>query len=35
MPKLTVDGLEIELPAGATVLEACELAGRAMREAAE
>jgi NADH-quinone oxidoreductase subunit G len=27
MPKLTVDGLEIEVPAGATVLQACELAG--------
>ena len=28
MPKLTVDGTEIEVPAGATVLQACELAGR-------
>ncbi|MEQ1547932.1 MAG: NADH-quinone oxidoreductase subunit NuoG [Chakrabartia sp.] len=28
MPKLTVDGLEIEVPAGATVLQACELAGK-------
>jgi NADH-quinone oxidoreductase subunit G len=27
MPKLTVDGTEIEVPAGATVLRACELAG--------
>lgn len=27
MPKLTVDGIEIEVPAGATVLQACELAG--------
>ncbi len=26
MPKLTVDGLELEVPAGATVLQACELA---------
>ncbi len=28
MPKLTVDGLELEVPAGATVLQACELAGK-------
>ena len=28
MPKLTVDGVEIEVPAGATVLQACELAGK-------
>jgi NADH-quinone oxidoreductase subunit G len=28
MPKLTVDGTEIEVPAGATVLQACELAGK-------
>ncbi len=28
MPKLTVDGHEIEVPAGATVLQACELAGK-------
>jgi NADH-quinone oxidoreductase subunit G len=28
MPKVTVDGLEIEVPAGATVLQACELAGK-------
>ena len=27
MPKLKVDGVEIEVPAGATVLQACELAG--------
>jgi len=27
MPKLTVDGAEIEVPNGATVLQACELAG--------
>lgn len=27
MPKLTVDGIEIEVPAGATVLQACEEAG--------
>ncbi|MEN9684047.1 MAG: hypothetical protein RLZZ427_1798, partial [Pseudomonadota bacterium] len=26
MPKVTVDGVEIEVPAGATVLQACELA---------
>jgi NADH-quinone oxidoreductase subunit G len=28
MPKLTVDGIELEVPAGATVLQACELAGK-------
>jgi NADH-quinone oxidoreductase subunit G len=28
MPKVTVDGQEIEVPAGATVLQACELAGK-------
>lgn len=28
MPKLTVDGIEVEVPAGATVLQACEAAGR-------
>ncbi len=28
MPKLTVDGQELEVPAGATVLQACELAGK-------
>jgi NADH-quinone oxidoreductase subunit G len=28
MPKLTVDGTEIEVPAGFTVLQACELAGK-------
>ena len=28
MPKLTVDGLEVEVPAGATVLQACEAAGK-------
>ena len=27
MPKLTVDGTEVEVPAGATVLQACEAAG--------
>ncbi len=27
MPKLTIDGREIEVPAGITVLQACELAG--------
>ncbi|MEN3163468.1 NADH-quinone oxidoreductase subunit NuoG [Tistrella mobilis] len=27
MPKLTIDGLEVEVPAGATVLQACEAAG--------
>ena len=28
MPKVTVDGLEIEVPAGVTVLQACEMAGK-------
>src|ERR687894_383410 len=28
MPKVTVDGEEIEIPQGATVLQACELAGK-------
>ncbi|WP_420140707.1 NADH-quinone oxidoreductase subunit NuoG, partial [Sphingomonas sp.] len=28
MPKLTVDGVEIEVPAGSTVLQACEAAGK-------
>lgn len=28
MPKVTVDGLEIEVPAGATVLQACAQAGQ-------
>jgi NADH-quinone oxidoreductase subunit G len=28
MPKVTIDGTEIEVPAGATVLQACELAGK-------
>ncbi len=28
MPKVTVDGQEIEVPEGATVLQACELAGK-------
>lgn len=28
MPKVTVDGLEIEVPSGATVLQACEMAGK-------
>ncbi|MBA3897576.1 MAG: NADH-quinone oxidoreductase subunit G [Sphingomonadaceae bacterium] len=28
MPKLTVDGVEVEVPAGATVLQACEIAGK-------
>ncbi len=27
MPKMTIDGREIEVPAGITVLQACELAG--------
>ena len=28
MPKLTIDGLAVEVPAGATVLQACEAAGK-------
>ncbi|GAA0730338.1 NADH-quinone oxidoreductase subunit NuoG [Sphingomonas japonica] len=28
MPKLTVDGVEVEVPQGATVLQACEAAGK-------
>jgi NADH-quinone oxidoreductase subunit G len=28
VPKLTVDGIEIEVPTGATVLQACEIAGK-------
>ncbi len=28
MPKVTVDGIDVEVPAGATVLQACELAGK-------
>ena len=28
MPKVTVDGVELEVPRGATVLQACELAGK-------
>ena len=28
MPKLTVDGIEVEVPAGATVMQACEAAGK-------
>ena len=28
MPKVTVDSTEIDVPAGATVLQACELAGK-------
>ncbi len=28
MPKLTIDGLQVEVPAGATVLQACEAAGK-------
>ena len=28
MPTLTVDGIEVEVPAGATVLQACEAAGK-------
>ena len=31
MPKVTVDGLELDVPAGATVLQACELAGKEIR----
>src|SRR6185369_12664214 len=28
MPKMKIDGVEIEVPAGITVLQACELAGK-------
>ncbi len=28
MPKVTVDGIEVEVPNGATVLQACEMAGK-------
>src|SRR5881398_2226292 len=28
MPKVTVDGVELEVPQGATVLQACEMAGK-------
>ncbi|MEQ9124647.1 MAG: 2Fe-2S iron-sulfur cluster-binding protein, partial [Alphaproteobacteria bacterium] len=28
MPKLKVDGVEVEVPPGATVLQACEAAGK-------
>jgi NADH-quinone oxidoreductase subunit G len=31
MPRLTVDGVEIEVPPGATVLQACELWGKEVR----
>ena len=27
MPKLTIDGIEVEVPAGATIMQACEAAG--------
>jgi NADH dehydrogenase/NADH:ubiquinone oxidoreductase subunit G len=35
MPKVTVDGLEIEVLAGAAVLRVCVLAGGEMLETAE
>ena len=35
MPKVTVDGIELEVPQGATVLQACERADRTVLEAAE
>ena len=28
MPKVTVDGIEVDVPAGATVMQACEMAGK-------
>ena len=31
MPKLTVDGIEVEVEDGATVLQACEEAGAEIR----
>ncbi|MBL6650363.1 MAG: (2Fe-2S)-binding protein, partial [Reyranella sp.] len=27
MPKIKIDGVEMEVPAGITILQACELAG--------
>ena len=35
MPKITLDGLEIEVPAGAAVSRVCVLAGGEMLETAE
>ncbi len=36
MPKVTVDGIELEVPQGATVLRACELrVGELVREVAQ
>jgi NADH-quinone oxidoreductase subunit G len=34
MLKLTVDGIEVEVPAGATVLQACEATGKAQMKIA-
>ena len=34
MPKVTVDGIDVEVPAGATVLQACEAAGKEIRVSA-
>ena len=34
MPKLTIDGQEVEVPAGSTVLQACEAAGARSRASA-
>lgn len=31
MPRAKVDGVEIDMPRGATVLQACELAGKKQR----
>ena len=35
MPKLTVDGIEVEVEAGATVLQACEEAGKEITSACQ
>ena len=34
MPKIKIDGIEIEVPAGITILQACELAGSRFRASA-
>ena len=32
MPKVKVDGIEVEVPQGATVLQACEAAGKKFQD---
>jgi len=34
MPKIKIDGVEMEVPAGITILQACELAGLEIRASA-